>query len=170
MQPVCDRAAVGVAGRLSAQVSVMDRSLGAAHKGHHFCKNFTKYSVPSLSLDWNMIFNMLHKCWWLFLVWNLRLLKIEEEKVEFVVCYHSLYVLPDVGLSHFPLRGEFRACTHRNYELAYCHRVGDRYFALTSRYSIAILTTRFCLVLLIVNLSQIRVVSPPWDTLCDMLS
>ena len=38
------------------------------------------------------------------------------------------------------------------------HRVGDRYFALTSRYSIAIyiLTTRFCLVLLIVNVSQIN--------------
>ena len=49
-----------------------------------------------------MIFNMLHKCWWLFLVWNLRLLKIEEEKGEFVVCYHSLYVLPDVGLSQIP--------------------------------------------------------------------
>ena len=34
-----------------------------------------------------------------------------------------------------------------------CHRVGDRYFALTSRYYIAIniLTTRFYLVLLIVN-------------------
>ena len=39
-----------------------------------------------------------------------------------------------------------------------CHRVGDRYFALTSRYYIAIyiLTTRFCLVLLIVNVSQIN--------------
>ena len=36
--------------------------------------------------------------------------------------------------------------------------MGDRYFALTSRYSIAIyiLTTRFCLVLLIVNVSQIN--------------
>ena len=34
----------------------------------------------------------------------------------------------------------------------------ERYFALTSRYSIAIyiLTTRFCLVLLIVNVSQIK--------------
>ena len=42
-----------------------------------------------------------------------------------------------------------------------CHRVGDRYFALTSHYSIAIyiLTTRFCLVLLIVNLSQIDCLS-----------
>ena len=39
-----------------------------------------------------------------------------------------------------------------------CHRVGDRYFALISRYSIAIyiLTTRFCLVHLIVNDSQIN--------------
>ena len=40
-----------------------------------------------------------------------------------------------------------------------CHRVGDhRYFALTSRYFIAIyiLTTRCCLVLLIVNVSQIN--------------
>ena len=38
------------------------------------------------------------------------------------------------------------------------HRVGDIYFALTSRYSIGIyiLTTRFCLVLLIVNDSQIN--------------
>ena len=43
---------------------------------------------------------MLHKCWWLFLVWNLRLLKIEEEMGDFVVCYHSLYVfIPDVGFS-----------------------------------------------------------------------
>ena len=42
-----------------------------------------------------------------------------------------------------------------------CHRMGDRYFALTSRYSIAIyiLTTRFCLVLLIVNVSQINWIS-----------
>ena len=92
--------------RVSAQTSVMDRYLPAAHKGHHFCKNFTKYSVPSLSFGWNMIFNMLHKCSWLFLVWNLRLLKIEEEKGEFVVCYHSLYVLLYVGLSQFPLHGE----------------------------------------------------------------
>ena len=39
-----------------------------------------------------------------------------------------------------------------------CHRVGDKYFALTSHYSIAIyiLTTRFCLVLLIVNVSQMN--------------
>ena len=73
--------------------------LPAAHKGHHFCKKFTKYSVPSLSLGWNMICNMLHKCWWLFLVWNLRLLKIEEEIGDFVVCYHFLYELPDVGFS-----------------------------------------------------------------------
>ena len=37
------------------------------------------------------------------------------------------------------------------------HRVGDRYFALTSCYSIAIyILTRFCLVLLIVNVSQIN--------------
>ena len=37
-------------------------------------------------------------------------------------------------------------------------RVGDRYLALTSSYSIAIyiLTTRFCLVILIVNVSQIN--------------
>ena len=49
----------------------MDRYLPAAYKGHHFCKNFTKYSVPSLSFGWNMIFNMLHKWSWLFLVWNL---------------------------------------------------------------------------------------------------
>ena len=90
----------------SAQSSVMDRYLPAAHKGHHFYKNFTKYSFPSLSLGWNMIFNMLHKCSWLFLVWNLRLLKIEEEKGEFVVCYHSLYVLPYVGLSQIPTHGE----------------------------------------------------------------
>ena len=36
--------------------------------------------------------------------------------------------------------------------------MGDRYFALTSRYSIAIyiLTAMFCLVLLIVNVSQIN--------------
>ena len=39
-----------------------------------------------------------------------------------------------------------------------CHRLGDRYFALTSHYSISIyiLTTRFSLVLLIVNVSQIN--------------
>ena len=38
-----------------------------------------------------------------------------------------------------------------------CHRVGDRYFALTSRYSIAIyILTIFCAVLLIVNVSQIN--------------
>ena len=40
---------------------------------------------------------------------------------------------------------------------AQCHRVGDRYFAFTSRYSIAIyILTRFCLVLLIENVSQIN--------------
>ena len=33
---------------------------------------------------------------------NLRLLKIEEEMDEFVVCYHSV----DVGFSLFPLHGE----------------------------------------------------------------
>ena len=39
-----------------------------------------------------------------------------------------------------------------------CHRVEDKYLALTSRYSIAIyiLTRIFCLVLLIVNVSQVN--------------
>ena len=39
-----------------------------------------------------------------------------------------------------------------------CHRVGDKYFAMTSHYSIAIyiLTTRVCLVILIVDVIQIN--------------
>ena len=52
-----------------------------------------------------MIVNMLHKCWWLFLVWKFsyRLLKIEAEKgefVDFMINDHSLYVLLYVGLSN----------------------------------------------------------------------
>ena len=59
---------------LSAQTSAMDRyNLPAAHKAHHFCKNFTKYTVPSLlKFGVETWFVMLHKCWWLFLVWNLK--------------------------------------------------------------------------------------------------
>ena len=40
------------------------------------------------------------------------LMTFEEEKGEFVVCYHSLYyLLPDVGLSQIN-REKSRACAH----------------------------------------------------------
>ena len=46
-----------------------------------------------------------------------------------------------------------------------CHRVGDRYLALTSRYSVAIyiLTTRFCLVLLIVKSDKLAFLTDIWN-------
>ena len=41
-----------------------------------------------------------------------------------------------------------------------CHRVGDRYFALTSRYyRLLLLTTRSCLVLLIVRAMDVVTIS-----------
>ena len=74
-----------------------------SHKGHNFCKNFTKYSVPSLGLGWNMIFNMLHKCWWLLLVWNLRLLKSKKKRASF--SYATMYYRTS-ACHKFPLHGE----------------------------------------------------------------
>ena len=92
---------------LSAQTSVMDRyRLPAAHKGHHFCKNFTKYSVPSLSLGWNMIFNMLHKMLMTFLGMKLKVTQNRRRKGR--VCrmlpptIPFMYYRTSHGLSQIP--------------------------------------------------------------------